>query len=203
MSSTTSHQVTSEEVSCGAIPHWLVLHMKRQALGPREGESDASGRILILYPSEESRRQTLSEIDEIGAIDRTLHHTIESLKSSLVADLRLPRVLDKEGAFNLILHEACRREAARLAFPLINPLPDMHWGRGKTAALAELHSFLSTEAAARNWDGPGIVPFRAIIRRLEKKLRGTHPDMVSSRIVEGLESGSMPFTLTDLSLIHI
>ncbi|MEC9263894.1 MAG: hypothetical protein VYD23_02200, partial [Candidatus Thermoplasmatota archaeon] len=107
MSSTTSHQVTSEEVSCGAIPLWLVLHMKRQALGPREGESDASGRILILYPSEESRRQTLSEIDEIGAIDRTLHHTIESLKSSLVADLRLPRVLDKEGAVNLILHEAC------------------------------------------------------------------------------------------------
>ncbi len=198
MSSTASHQVTSEEVSCGAIPHWLVLHMKRQALGPRDGESDETGRILVLYPSEESRRQSLSEIDEKGAVDRTLHHTIESLKSSLVADLRLPRVLDKEGALDLILHEACRREAARLAFPLINPLPDMHWGRGKTAALAELHSFLSTESAAGNWDGPGIAAFRTIIRRLEKELRGTHPDMVASRIVEGLESDSVPFTLTDL-----
>jgi len=79
MSSSPPHQVTSEEVSCGAIPHWLVLHMKRQALGPRDGESDETGRILVLYPSKESRRQTLSEIDEIGAIDRTLHHSIESL----------------------------------------------------------------------------------------------------------------------------
>jgi len=199
MTSTPPLQVTSEEVSRGATPSWLMEHMMHQALGPTDTESGGSGRILVVYPTEESRRQTMSLLDGAGtAVDRTLHHTVESLKSSLVSDLRLPRVLTKGGAFDLILHEACRQEAARLAFPLINPLPDMNWGRGKTAALAELHSFLSSESAAGSWEGPGITSFRMILRRLEKELRGTHPDMVASRVVEGLESGSEPFTLIDV-----
>lgn len=190
--------VTSEEVSRGPIPQWLLQHMAQQSLGSTNIESGSRGRILVVYPTEESLKQTLSMIDEKGAIDRTLHHTIDSLKSSLVADLRLPRVLSKEGTFNLILHEECRREAAKLAFPIINPLPDMNWGRGKTEALAGLHSLLSRESAAESWDGPGITSFRKILKRLEKKLRGTHPDMVSSKIVEGLSDGSEPFTLADV-----
>ncbi|GIS48351.1 MAG: hypothetical protein Ct9H90mP21_2580 [Methanobacteriota archaeon] len=42
------------------------------------------------YPTEKSKRQALSSIDLRGAIDRTLPHTMDSLISSLVADLRLP-----------------------------------------------------------------------------------------------------------------
>ena len=145
---------TSEEVPPGPIPPWLVQHMTLQSLDPTNTESGGPGRILVVYPTEESRKQSLSMIDAEGAIDRTLHHTIDSLKPSLVADLRLPRLLSKEGAFDLVLHEACRKEAARLAFPVINPLPDMNWGRGKTAALAGLHSLLSSESAAESWDGP-------------------------------------------------
>ena len=198
MSSETLVQVTCEEVPRGNIPVWLTEHISRQSLGPTGSESDLSGRVLVVYPTEESRKQALARMPSSQAIDSTLHHTIDSLKSSLVADLRLPRVLSTEGGFELVLHEACRREAARLAFPMINPLPEMKWGRGKTAVLAELHSYLSRESAASNWDGPGITSFRAIIKHLEKRLGGTHPDMVASRIIDGLYKVEKPFSLLDV-----
>ena len=83
--------------------------MTLQSLDPTNIESGGPGRILVVYPTEESRKQSLSMIDAEGAIDRTLHHTIDSLKPSLAADLRLPRLLSKEGAFDLVLHEAGRR----------------------------------------------------------------------------------------------
>lgn len=153
MVSKTLVQVTCEEVPRGTIPGWLKEHISRQSLGPTESESDLSGRVLIVYPTEESRKQALAGMPSGQAIDSTLHHTIDSLKSSLIADLRLPRLLNTEGGFELVLHESCRREAARLAFPIINPLPEMRWGRGKTAALAELHSYLSRESMAVAWDG--------------------------------------------------
>ena len=198
MTSEALVQVTCEEVPRGDVPSWLTEHIARQALGPTGSETDCSGRILVVYPTEESRKQALAGIPSSQAVDRTLHHTIDSLKSSLVADLRLPRVLGTESGFELVLHEACRREAARLAFPMINPLPEMRWGRGKTAALAELHSFLSQESAAAVWDGPGITSFRTVIRQLEKRLGGTHPDMVASRIIDGLNSEDKPFSLLDV-----
>ena len=198
MSSKTLVQVTCEEVPRGNIPVWLTEHISRQSLGPTGSESDLSGRVLVVYPTEESRKQALAEMPSSQAIDSTLHHTIDSLKSSLVADLRFPRVLSTEGGFELVLHEACRREAARLAFPMINPLPEMRWGRGKTAVLAELHSYLSRESAASNWDGPGITSFRIIIKHLEKRLGGTHPDMVASRIIDGLYKVEKPFSLLDV-----
>ena len=198
MSSETLVQVTCEEVPRGNVPVWLTEHISRQSLGPTGSESDLSGRVLVVYPTEESRKQALARMPSSQAIDSTLHHTIDSLKSSLVADLRLPRVLSTEGGFELVLHEACRREAARLAFPMINPLPEMRWGRGKTAALAELHSYLSRELAASAWDGPGITSFRAIIKHFEKRLGGTHPDMVASRIIDGLYEGGKPFSLLDV-----
>ena len=48
MSSTTSHQVTSEEVSCGAIPLWLVLHMKR-VQEPELAADNCDPRLLAMY----------------------------------------------------------------------------------------------------------------------------------------------------------
>ena len=198
MSSETLVQVTCEEVPRGNSPAWLTEHILRQSLGPTGSESDLSGRVLVVYPNDESRKQALAEMPINQAIDSTLHHTIDSLKSSLVADLRLPRVLSTEGGFELVLHEACRREAARLAFPMINPLPEMRWGRGKTAALAELHSYLTRESAEAAWDGPGIVSFGFIIRKLERRLGGTHPDLVASRIIGGLNRGEKPFSLLDV-----
>nr|MCS5529717.1 hypothetical protein [Candidatus Poseidoniales archaeon] len=173
MSSEAPVQVTCEEVPRGNLPDWLTEHLSKQSLGPTGTESGLSGRVMVVYPTEESRKQALAQMPPDRAIDSTLHHTIDSLKSSLVADLRLPRVLNIEGGFEQVLHEACRHEAARLGFPIINPLPDMRWGRGKTAALAALHSYLARESAEAAWDGPGITSFRAVIRQLEKRLGGT------------------------------
>ena len=195
---TGDHNVTSEEVSEGQMPEWLRDYIKEQTLGFQNPDFNLFGRILVIYPSEKSRIQTLSSIELSGAIDRTLHHTIESLISSLVADLRLPRAIPNDGPLMEIIHSECKAEASKLGFPLINPLPEMEWGKGKTEALALLHRQLSRDLVANRWDGPGIPTFRKVIRRLEKKLRFTHPDMAIERIIEELETGDTPFTISDV-----
>ncbi len=192
------HCVTSEEVPRGAIPEWLKEQIRRQSLGTPSTDPNSKGRVLVIYPTEKSRMQVLSSIDLRGAVDRTLHHTIESLIHSLVTDLRLPRVMPKNGPLMSVIHSECRKEATRLGFPLINPLPDMKWSKGKTEALAALHYQLSREMVAEEWDGPGIVTFRSVIERLEGKLRFTHPDMAVVRIIDSLESGTIPFTVSDI-----
>ena len=194
----TEHCVTSEEVPVGGMPRWLKEHIRLQSLGKPSNDSNYIGRILIIYPTEKSRRQALSSIDLRGAVDRTLHHTMESLISSLVADLRLPRVIPDEGPLKAVLHSECKKEASRLGFPMINPLPEMKWGKGKTEALVTLHHHLSRELVARRWEGPGISTFRRVIIRLEEKLRFTHPDMACERIIDALEDGRVPFTISDI-----
>ena len=107
-------------------------------------------------------------------------------------------MIPNEGPLTSILHSECKKEAARLGFPLINPLPEMKWGKGKTEALVTLHRHLSRDLVANRWDGPGITTFRRIIHRMEKKLRFTHPDMVCERIIDALEGGRVPFTISDI-----
>ena len=192
------HCVTSERVPRGPMPEWLKEQIRRQSLGVQSTDPDIHGRILVIYPTEKSRMQLLSSIGLGGAVDRTLHHTIDSLISSLVADLRMPRVLSNDGPLLSVIHTECSKEAARLGFPLINPLPDMRWGKGKTEALAELHYQLSREMAVSGWQGPGMTTFRKVIERLEEKLRFTHPDLAVGRIIDSLDSGLTPFTVSDI-----
>ena len=194
----TEHSVTIEEVPAGRIPDWLKQHIRLQSLGKPSNDPNHHGRILIIYPTEKSKRQALSSIDLRGAVDRTLHHTMDSLISSLVADLRLPRVISNQGPLSAIIHAECQKESSRLGFPMINPLPEMNWGKGKTEALANLHHHLSRELVAERWEGPGIPTFRRVITRLEEKLRFTHPDMASERIIDALDEGSTPFTISDI-----
>ena len=54
-------QVTSEEIPRGGMPDWLTSHLTTQSIGPVD-DSESLSRILIIYPTESSRRQTLSEI---------------------------------------------------------------------------------------------------------------------------------------------
>ena len=197
MSHESNVQVTCEEVARGRMPEWLISHLTAQSLGLGD-ESGHHSRLLVLYPTETSRRQALSEIQSGHAVDKTLHHTIASLRSSLLADLRVPRLLSTEAPFEVILHEECARAASELAFPLINPLPEMRWGRGKTAALSELHSYLCEQSATNTWSGPGIASFRRVITDLEKRLGGTHPDLATQRVIRGLENSDTPFTLLDV-----
>ena len=66
---------------------WLKDHIKLQAISPNSIPEVAKNKIMIIYPSEESRMQSLSELSLEGfAFDRKLHHTINSLLISLLAD---------------------------------------------------------------------------------------------------------------------
>jgi hypothetical protein len=115
-----------------------------------------------------------------------------------VADFRLPRILSKRGSLDLIIHEECRIEAKKLGFPLINPLPSMTWGRGKTQSLSDLFTTLSKENSISKWKGPGAGTFSELIRRVEKKLGGTHPEMAVLRAIEELRNGTQPFSFLDV-----
>ena len=195
---TMGPSVTIEETPAGGIPSWLKKHIRDQSLGKPSKNPNHYGRILIIYPTQKSKSQTISSIGLQGAIDQTLHHTMDSLITSLVADFRMPRVIYNRGPLSAIIHAECQREASRLGFPMINPLSEMKWGKGKTEALESLHHHLSSELVAEKWEGPGISTFRTIINRLEKKLRFTHPDMACERIIDALEGGRIPFTISDI-----
>ena len=72
------YDITSEEISRGPIPEWLLNHIKLQSLDSSGLKSGGTPRILLIYPNENTRKQVLSGIGIGGAFDRTLHHTIES-----------------------------------------------------------------------------------------------------------------------------
>ncbi|MED5273352.1 MAG: PD-(D/E)XK nuclease family protein [Candidatus Thermoplasmatota archaeon] len=197
--STGESSLSIEETVPGPIPNWLFEHLVNQAIDPRPTSGGGPSKILVIYPNEESRREVMNRISKLGfAFDRNCHHTMNSLKSALLADLRLPRRLSTGPAFEAILHDACTSAAANLSFPAINPLPDMPWGLGKTKSLSELHRFLSLQDALESWDGPGIKSLSMILHDLERKLGGTHPDFVSARIHANLSDKQIPFTLKDI-----
>jgi len=191
--------ITNEEVYPGPLPQWLKDHLRSQIIDNKSYSQGGKSRLLIIYPNTESRREMLESLTDEGfVIDNTLHHTISSLKDSIMADFRMPRLLQNDPSFQLILHEECKKESSKLGFPIINPLPDMNWSRGKTTALADLHSFLSSESAASGWDGPGIRTFRQVLRSLELKLNVTHNDFLVERIIEKLKTSEKPFSLIDV-----
>ncbi len=196
--------ITNEEVFAGALPEWLRKHLIAQCRDFRPVTSGGPARILVIHPSQEARRECLVGLAGEGVvIDRTLHHTLESLETSLLADLRMPRALSLSGGWEMVLNEACAAAATRLEFPILNPLPTMPWGEHKTEALAQLHALLAREGCLKDWDGPGIDAFSRILRRLAKELGGTHPDFVTSGVIERLEEwvkrSEAPFSLQDVS----
>jgi len=195
--------VTNEEVLPGPIPRWLLDHIERQSTDPSPPSQGGAYRILILYPNEESRRENLERLADRGlVIDRTLHHTIDSLEKSLVADLRMPRILSLAGGWNLILHAACVKAAANLQFPIIHPIPNLSWNKNKTRSLSALHSVLAKEGKLDDWDGAGIEGFSRVLKQLENQLGRTHPDFVTRRVIQGLddsfERGNLPFSLHEI-----
>ena len=75
-----NYSVTNELVSEGNLSEWLKEHIKWQAISPNSIPEERKNKIMIIYPSEESRTQSLSELSLEGfAFDRKLHHTINSL----------------------------------------------------------------------------------------------------------------------------
>ena len=96
LSSEAPVQVTCEEVPRGNLPDWLTEHISKQSLGPTGGESGLSGRVMVVYPTEDSRKQALAQMPSDRAIDSTLHHTIDSLKSSPVSYTHLTLPTNRE-----------------------------------------------------------------------------------------------------------
>ena len=192
-------RITNEEVSPGAVPQWLLEHLISQLSDAKPYSDGGMSRILVIYPTTESRREIIELISNQGyVVDNTLHHTIPSLMDSIMSDFRMPQKLNQSSAFQIILHEECKKASANLGFPIINPLPEMNWSRGKTTALSELHAFLSSESLAKDWDGPGIEKFRKILQSLESKLNSTHDDFLPIRLIEKLINSERPFSLTDV-----
>ena len=95
-----SYSVTNEIVSEGNLPEWLKDHIRWQAISPISMPKERKNKIMIIYPSEESRIESLSKLSFEGfAFDRKLHQTINSLQTSLLADLRFPRLLPTKEEF--------------------------------------------------------------------------------------------------------
>jgi len=192
-------RITNEEVPPGPVPEWLLKHLISQLSEDTPYSDGGIARILVIYPNSEFRREIIGKISNRGyVVDNTLHHTISSLMDSIMSDFRMPKKFKKSSSFELILHEECKRASAKLAFPIINPLPNMNWSRGQTKALIELHSFLSSESQAKNWKGPGIKTFRKILQSLESQLNRTYDDFLSERLIDKLAGSEKPFSLTDV-----
>ena len=193
-------QITNEQVSPGVFPQWLYNHIISEISDPLTYSKGGPSKLLVVYPNDESKVEILSRLSNDGfVIDRNLHHTISSLMISIMNDFRMPQLLKNDAFFDLIIHDECTKESKKLGFPLINPLPTMHWGRGKTSALLQLHKFLSSESIdTSTWDGPGIQTINKILQLLENKLNFTHPDFLANRLISNLKISATPFSLIDI-----
>ena len=189
--------ITNEEISPGQFPDWLYEHIISEISNPIPYSKGGLPKLLILYPNDESRLEILSKIASEGyVINRNLHHTVNSLMISIMNDFRMPQLFKNAPYFDSIIHEECVKESTNLAFPLINPLPTMHWGYGKTKALLKLHKFLSSENIdTSTWQGPGIPTLSKILTSLEIEMNFTYPDFLASRLVTHLGKNQKPFSL--------
>ncbi len=201
-SSNISTNITMEEIPPGEAPLWLISHFESQLVDPRSNSQGGPSQILTIHPTEASRRAILNSLakssKEDGPIDRNAHHTLDSLVTSLHAELRQPRLISSKGPFSILLHTECKKAARELAFPLMHSLPEQHWGRGKTRDLISLNSALREESTISSVS-PDLLSFSQLLRKLSAKLGGVHPDQQMLSLVELLEklpSEQIPFGLS-------
>ena len=103
-------RITNEEVSPGSVPEWLLNHLISQLSDGKSYSDGGKSRILVIYPTTESRREIIDLISNQGyVIDNTLHHTIPSLMDSIMSDFRMPQKLNHSSSFQLILHDECKK----------------------------------------------------------------------------------------------
>jgi len=198
----SSPTITMEEIPPAHVPEWLSLHFEEQMQDPRSLNRGGPAQLLTIHPTESARRATLNNLakggKKDGPIDRTIHHTLDSLVSSLHAELRLPRLLPAGGPFSILLHAECKKAAKALQFPLMHSLPDQHWGRGKSRDLSNLNHSLKEELVTSK-ASPDLQSFRKLLTGLSNKLGGMHGDEQLSELVNILEKindSDVPFGLS-------
>ena len=193
------HKLTLEHIPPGHFPEWLFQQLCLQVLDPRVKP------ILVIHSSEASREELINRLEsaEIGPIDRSRHHTLASLRKSIHADLRLPRLLPYSGPSDRLIHAECELAAKQGDFPLLHPISEHHWGEGRTRALARLAEVFDSEDI-RKWDGPGMIGFERRLRRMGIELNGFHPLLHQREINDRLgKLENAPFTLTGIAGILV
>ena len=189
-----THQLTLEHIAPGSFPEWLFQYTRNQILQP------TPKRVIIIHSSDAAREEILDrlESESIGPIDRSQHHTLTSLSKSLHADCRLPRLLPDSVAGDRLLHTECVLGAKEGEFPLLHPIPDRHWGEGRTRALSRLTQVFDSENIS-DWNGPGMDGFRSRLKRVQRILKGTHPLLQKRRLLDSLKEIPYPFMLTGVN----
>ena len=187
--------LTLEHIPPGQFPDWLFEQLCDQVVDP------SLEPILVIHSSEAARAEILHRLESanIGPIDRSRHHTLSSLRKSLHADLRLPRLLSLNAKGQRLLHAECELAAKRGDFPLLHPTLEHRWGEGRTRALAKLAQAFDIDDV-RSWDGPGLAGFYNCLNRMGRELNGLHPLIHRKTLIDELERAeSTPFTLTGIS----
>ena len=187
--------LTLEHIPPGQFPEWLFSQLCEQVVDPRLEP------ILVIHSSDAARAEILHRLESanIGPIDRSRHHPLSSLRKSLHADLRLPRLLPLNANGHRLLHVECELAAKRGEFPLLHPNSEHRWGEGRTRALTRLTQAFDIEDI-RNWDGPGLAGFRNCLKRMGRELNGLHPLIHRRTLIDRLEEiESIPFTLTGIA----
>ena len=182
------------------IPGWL--HQDLVSLEPTE--------LLILHPSERSRKATLSELSKTkSSIDTSKHLTIQRLFETLFLDFRLPNLMDEDALLFSLTHDMVQSHAQKGNFPLMfSPYKDKQWSEYKTQRLQQLHRELSQIKTPWKWDNdPGVKEFRNLLLEMEKKTNKTHPDLrkvhLLDRIKKAISQSETPFSLNSIEGIIV
>jgi hypothetical protein len=190
-------ELTIEQVSAGSVPAWLVEHSLAQSLDARSIDAGGPARIIVIHSSSAALDEFLDTLAiDCPVIDRTSHQTLQGLARKLHADLRQPRLLSAGGATSLSLDAVMAELATELRFPILHPIPEMHWSSGKSAIMLEMFSALQQQCVFDEWDGPGADGVERAIIRIEEALQGRHPDRHLSVLSDLLENATeKPFSL--------
>ena len=177
---TSPYRLSMEAVPAGrAVPDWLF-------------EALLSGRrLLIIHPSEESRRQTIEKLHVSGSglVDTTHHLTLKRLIGLLHLDLKLPALFEDDGVLFEICHSALSEHASNFGFPIIHPDPKRAWSRARSKRLLQLHKELCRLVKPFEWqDDPGARECDVVIRRIETEHSATHPSRARHRILLELQN---------------